>query len=512
MTLTLVRPRQMNHEQEYISAVAIVVICTLIAGGMFPHFAPANLIMVYLVGVVVTATRFGRSASILASVLSVAAFNFFFVHPYLTFVVSDTQYLVTFAVMLLVALTISTLTAQVRQQAALAHQREQRTASLYALSHEFANKRELDDLLRVAARHISQVFDSQVAVLLPDPQHELIIHTTENFISAENIHEQGVALWAFEHRQPAGFSTPIIPGARGLYIPMLTAGQVVGIVGVYPREREHLFIPEQLNLLETIANQTALAIERTQLAHAAEASRVQIETERLRNSLLSSISHDLRTPLASITGAASSLIQNVDTIDRDNRLELQQIIFEEAERLNRLVSNLLDMTRIESGAVHIEKKWDLLEEVVGSTLLRMQRTLSQHRFEKNLPQELLLVPMDSILIEQVLVNLIENAVKYSPTHTLIQLNIQALPDEVMISLADEGTGIPAGLEERIFEKFYRVAPENVGGSGLGLAICHSIVTAHGGRIRAESRPGGGSIFRFTLPLEGQPPEVIEEDE
>lgn len=496
----------LSKEQQYLATFMIVIACTLVAGVMFPYFDEANLIMVYLVGVVLTASQFGRRASILASILSVAAFDFFLVHPYLTFAVSDTQYLVTFAVMLLVALTISTMTAQIRQQAETARQREQHTASLYNLSRELSNTSGISQLIRSAAQHISQVFDSPVVILLPDSNHNLVVHTPENVLSAETSYEAGVARWVFENRQSAGFSTPIIPGARGLYLPLVTSSQVMGVMVIYPRQHDMPFLSEQHHLLETLANQTALAMERTRLAAEADAARMEIETERLRNSLLSSISHDLRTPLASITGAASSLLQNeLDTLSRQ---ELHQIIYEEAEHLNRLVGNLLDMTRIESGGIHVKKQWELLEEVVGSTLLRMKKQLTHHHLRKKLPDNLLLVPMDSVLIEQVLVNLIDNAVKYSPSGTTIELAVEVQEKEIVVSVADEGVGIPEGSEERIFEKFYRIAPEHTGGVGLGLAICRSIVEAHGGRIWVENRAGEGSIFRFTLPLEGKPPEVM----
>ncbi|HLA42232.1 MAG TPA: histidine kinase dimerization/phospho-acceptor domain-containing protein, partial [Aggregatilineales bacterium] len=383
----------------------------------------------------------------------------------------DTQYIITFAVMLLVALTISTMTARIRSQAEITHQREQRTASLYKLSREFASSQGTDELIHVAARHISQVFDSQVAILLSDSQQHLMMPTTENFAVTEtieeNIDKQGLAQWVYENRKPAGAGTEVIPGARGFYLPLVTSSHVIGVLVIYPRQRNSPFSREQQHFLEVLANQTALAIEKASLAVEAEASRIEVESERLRNSLLSSISHDLRTPLASITGAASSLLQKEQNLDLQSRQELHQIIYEEADRLNRLVGNLLDMTRIESGGIHVKKEWELLEEVIGSTLLRMKKRLSQHQFRKKLPEDLLLVPMDSILIEQVLVNLVDNAVKYSPAGTQIELEAEVQENEVVVIVADRGAGIPPGSEERIFEKFHRAAPENIGGVGLG---------------------------------------------
>jgi two-component system, OmpR family, sensor histidine kinase KdpD len=268
--------------------------------------------------------------------------------------------------------------------------------------------------------------------------------------------------------------------------------------------------PDQLHLLETFANQSALAIERARLADETEQTQVQIETERMRNLLLSSVSHDLRTPLASITGAASGLLQHHDHLD-EHSYELAQITYEEAERLNRLVSNLLEMSRLESGNVHVSKEWQPLEEVVGTTLLRLEKLLSDYPLKTNLPDDLPLVPIDSILIEQVLVNLLENAAKYTPPQTSIELSAWYEGNDVVVEVADHGPGVPMGDEERIFDKFYRARPTTAGGVGLGLTICRTIIEAHGGRIWAANRPDGGAMFRFTLPLNGKPPPVITEE-
>jgi two-component system sensor histidine kinase KdpD len=266
-----------------------------------------------------------------------------------------------------------------------------------------------------------------------------------------------------------------------------------------------------LHLLETFTNQTALAIERARLATETERVQVQIETERMRNLLLSSVSHDLRTPLASITGAASGLLQHRDHLD-DHSVELAEIAYEEAERLNHIVTNLLEMSRLESGSVQVTKEWQPLEEVVGTTLLRLEKTLSNYPVVTNLADNLPLVPIDGILIEQVLVNLLENAAKYTPPHTEIALSAQYDDKEVIVSVADRGPGIPTGEEERIFDKFYRAHNTTTSGVGLGLAICRTIIEAHDGRIWAANRPQGGAVFRFTLPIDGEPPQVPTDDE
>jgi two-component system sensor histidine kinase KdpD len=499
----------------------VVVCCTALAGLMPSYFAESNLIMVYLLGVVVVATRFGRGPAILASVLSVAAFDFFYVQPYLTFAVSDTQYLVTFGVMLLVALVISSLAVRLRQQAEAARQRERRTASLYSMSRELASTRAVEHMLRAAVRHIHEVFESQVVVLLPNAGGRLQPwgnitgwwggDMQERMLFAPNMSEHGVAQWVYDHGQMAGLGTDTLAGADGLYLPLGASRGTVGVLGVRPAQPRRFLSPDQLHLLETFANQTAVAIERAQLADEAQRAQVQIETERLRNSLLSSVSHDLRTPLTVITGSASSLLEGEAAFDASTRRELLQTIFDEGNRLNRLVANLLDMTRLEAGTIHVQKEWQPLEEVVGAALGRLEPRLQGRPVSVSLPADLPLVPLDSVLIEQVLVNLLENALIYTLGDSPIDITAWPADGAVVVEVADRGPGLPPGDEQRVFEKFYHTQPlGRAGGVGLGLTICRGFVEAHGGRIWAENRIGGGAQFCFTLPLGGPPPQVSTE--
>jgi two-component system sensor histidine kinase KdpD len=504
--------RRTSNGWAYVRALAVVVVCTGLARLMFPHFAPANLIMIYLVGVVFASLWCGRGPAMLASLLSVAAFDFFFVPPFITFVVDDTQYIVTFAVMLMVAVTISTLTGRIKEQAEIARERERRTAQLYAMSRAFANSRDTETLMRIAARHIEDLFHCPVVMLLPDVQGHVTPPARERTVEALSEHDQGVAQWVYEHGQVAGRGTERLPGAQGLYVPLITSHGNAGVLGIYPVRASDAFSPDQMRLLETFANQTAVAIERARLAEETEQARVQIETERLRNALLSSVSHDLRTPLSAITGAVSSLLENDQTLNADDRHELVQVAYEEAERLNRLLGNLLEMTRLESGGIQVEKDWELLEDIVGAALNRLGTRIDDHPITVNLPPDLPLVPIDGVLIEQVLLNLLDNALKYTPTTSPIELSAQARGNEVVLSVADHGPGLRPGDEKRVFEKFYRAQPKVSGGVGLGLTICRGIVEAHGGHIWAENRPGGGVRFCFTLPLDGQPPEVSAEDD
>jgi two-component system, OmpR family, sensor histidine kinase KdpD len=493
----------------YAYSLIIVTVCTIIAALMHPYFDLADLIMVYLVGNVVAATRYRRGPSVLVAILSVLAFDFFFVPPSLNFQPQDAGYFVTFVVMLLVALTISNMTIQIKEQAEAARERERRTASLYGMSREFANSSSVDELVQIAIHHIKDVFNSQAVILLPNANDELQVHGAQQAPNMLNPAELGAARCAYDQGQSAGWGTQILSGANGLYLPLLTTERKMGVLGVCPAQPRSAFTADQLDLLETFTNQTALAIERARLTEEMGKAHLQIEAERMRNLLLSSVSHDIRTPLASIMGATSGLLRHKDKLDPQD-YELAQIANEESQRLSRWVGNLLQMTRLESGSVQLEKEWQPLEEVVGTTLLRLEEMLVDHPLKPDLSDDLPLVLIDSVLIEQVLVNLFENAIKYTPSGSPIDLSAWAEDQKVIVEVADHGPGLPPGEEERIFDKFYRVHPMDSGGFGLGLSICKAIVEAHGGRIWAANRAGGGAVFYFTLPFVGEPPRVNDE--
>jgi two-component system sensor histidine kinase KdpD len=496
----------------YGEAVGIVALATALAWVLFPHFQPANLVMLYLLGIVLVARRLGRGPSILASVLSVAAFDFCFVPPYLSFVVSDTQYVVTFAVMLVVALVISTLTVQTRHQAESARQRERRTAALYAMSRELASTRAVDELLRIAVRHVGEVFGGEVAVSLPDASGGLVGRAGSLGRADADPNERAVAQWVHDHGQLAGLGSATLPGARALYLPLVGSRGTIGVLGIRPAQPQTLAAPEQLHLLETFAAQTALAVERGLLGEEAARAQLGIEAERLRNSLLSSVSHDLRTPLATITGAASGLLEGAERLEPAARRELLQAIHEEADRLNRLVNNLLDMTRLQSGAIQVRTEWHSVEELVGAALARLAGRLGDHPVTTRVPPDLPLVPLDGVLVEQVLINLLDNAVKHTPPGTPVEVSASVGAGEARIEVADRGPGLPPGDEGRVFDKFYRGSPAQARpGAGLGLTICRGIVEAHGGRITAENRPGGGVAFRVALPVTDKPPEIPSDD-
>jgi len=504
---TLSNPRDASG---YAYALAGVLIATVVDWLMFPYFAAANLIMIYLIAIVAVAIGWGIRPSIAASVLSVATFDFFFVPPYFSFAVSDIEYLLTFGVMLAVALVISNLAVRLQQQAELARYREKRTGVLYAMSRDLAIHRETGLLTQVSAKHLRDAFDAQVAVFLANVDKKVQLQRGELLFFDLDPKESGVAQWVYDHSERAGLGTDTLPGASALYLPLVASAGAIGVVAVRPSDSALLLDPERLHLLESLVNQVALAIERTRLSDEAQQAHVRAETERTRNAILSSVSHDLRTPLATITGAASSLASEQGELDLLARRELAQSIHREADRLDRLLKNLLDMMRLEAGAVQLKKEWHSVDDVTGAALVRLDGRLQDHAVDTSFPTDLPLVLVDGVLLEQVVINLLENAVKHTPSGSAIKLSASAKDREVIVEFADRGPGIASGEESRIFDKFYRGRLAREGGAGLGLTICRGIVEAHGGRIWAENRSGGGAVFRFSIPLPDQQPPVETE--
>lgn len=484
-------------------AVGVVAVCTLLCWGMLAYFDRSNLVMVYLLGVAFVATRFGRWPAVTATCLSVAAFDFFFTPPYLTFAVSDTQYFVTFAVMLVVALLISGLAVRAVEQAEAAHQRGRRTQLLYDTSRELSRVSAPDEIARAGARRVGEVLRGAAFVLLPGPDGRLLPALPDPGGLFADSREHAVAEWVFRHGRRAGLGTDTLSGAAALYCPLPGSDAPVGVLAVQPHESVLPLSPTHVDLLETLARLIAAPLERGRLMTAAQTARLEAETERLRSTLLSSVSHDFRTPLAAITGAASSLVSG-SALNPGARLELAQTIHEEAGRLNRLVSNLLDLTRLESGAVRPAREWHSLEEIIGSATRRMERALEGRHLETLLPADLPLLRLDASLIEQVFVNLLDNAAKYTPRGSTIRLSAERRGDEVVVEVADNGPGLAPGDEQRVFEKFVRRSSHR-GGFGLGLAICRAAVEAHGGRIWAENRHPAGVAICFTLPAADGPP-------
>lgn len=472
-----------------------------------------NIVMSYLLAVVFVSARYGRWPGVLASVLSVASFDFFFVPPRFSFAVSDTQYLFTFAVMLVIALTISSLTSGMRFQAHVSRQRERRTTSLYDLSKELSGALGYDQILDIGVRYVESVFQTRAAILLPDSQEKVRqpVIDAEREATWPDI-EPGVAQWVYDHQEAAGLGTNTLPANKSLYLPLKAPMRTRGVLTIQPHQARQIFQPEQQRLLETFASQIALAIERVHYVEVAQDAVVSMESERLRNSLLAAISHDLRTPLTVIVGLASRLRdEQAETgVNHGKELSLINHIQDEALRMSGLVSNLLDMARLQSGNVRLNKDWQMIEEVVGSALRICARHLTSHSIVTQLPANLPLVEFDAVLLERVFCNLLENAAKYTQADSQIEIVGKVQGEELIVAVLDNGPGLPQGMEEKVFEKFLRGERESSKpGVGLGLAICRAVMDAHQGRIWAEQRAGGGAAFYLALPL-GTPPRTPED--
>jgi two-component system, OmpR family, sensor histidine kinase KdpD len=493
----------MQRTRGAVLAAAIVAVATVLAILLRDTLAPTNLAMIYLGGVVAIATHCSRRVSVTASFLSVAAFDFFCVPPYLTFAVSDYQYVVTFAGMLAVALVISTQTARLREHVVQAAGREARTEALYRLSRGLAGESSIFEAARAAAMLAEQVFGTRAVMFLPEDDGRLSFRRRTSDPLPVPPSEESIAQWVFEHGHKAGLRTDTLPGATALYLPLRGARETFGVLAVLPDSAGRIFAPEQQHLLEVFASQTALAIERTVSQRAAEETRFHMQTEQMRSSLLSAVSHDLRTPLASITGAASTLRAQGDRLPLETKQELLESISDEADRMGRLVSNLLDMTRFESGGVELRRDFYPLEEIVGTVLQRMERQLEGRAVLTELSENLPMVFVDDVLFGQVLWNLLENSAKYTAPGSPLDLVAFENDGAVTVEVRDRGPGVPPGEEERIFEKFYRGQSTGARGAGLGLPICRAIVQAHRGTIQALARTGGGAIFRIRLPIESR---------
>jgi len=509
----------------YLASLGMVLLATLLGIFVRIDFEPTNLVMLYLAVVVISAVYLGRGPSLLAAITGVLAFDYFMVPPYLTLAVSDTQYILTFTGLFVVSLVVSTLTTRVREQAEAAIQREAQTSALYNLGRDLTSASGLEQVVEIIIAHIGQIFGRQVAIFLPEnggphsgahpnggwqngnPQNAARVGVIKVFAASPGYEpdeaELAVAAWAYQHDQPAGRGTDTLPAAPLRCQPLKTARGLVGVLGVRPPAASALLSPEQRQTLAAFANQAALSIERAMLVEQARQAELLQATEKLQTALLNSISHDLRTPLVSITGALSSLTETGIALDEESRRSLLQTAREEADRLNRLVGNLLNMTRLESGAMHIHLEPHDVQDAIGAALDQLGDRLGERPVTVDLAPDLPLVWMDFGLIVQTLVNLLDNALKYSPSDALIEVSARQLDGRLQLRVCDRGLGIPEEDLPHIFDKFYRVQrPGSVSGTGLGLAICKGIVEAHRGSLRAERRAGGGSIFTLEFPLGG----------
>jgi two-component system sensor histidine kinase KdpD len=485
----------------YLAAFGISLACTSLAAVMYPYFELTNLIMVYLLGATITALKTGRGPASAAAVVNVLAFDFFFVPPRYSFAVTDLQYVVTFGVMLAVALVIATLVASVRTQTQVAVTRERRTALLYAMSEELVSTRSIDELAEVAVKHLAETFASRTVVLFPDGNGRLRYPTGSPGGDSLRGADLSIAQWVYDHGEPAGLGTDTLQSADESYLPLRGSQRALAVLVVQPLHRRRLFMPEQRQLLETFAAQIALTLERARLQEEAQRSRISAETEGMRNTLLASISHDLRTPLAVIEGASSALSDPAMHFNEEARRSLLARIASKSREMTTIVSNVLDLMRLQSGQLSLRLDWVTIDDLVNSALLRQATQLIEHPIELRFATELAPVRVDGSLLLQVFVNLLENVVKYTPAGTPVIISGVPEGPFLRITFDDAGPGLPPGDPERVFAKFHRGNEEgSTGGAGLGLSICRAIIAAHGGEITACQRPGGGARFSFTLPM------------
>jgi len=489
---------------DLVRAAVIVGLTTAFARAVKSVVDVPDVEMLFLLGVMVVGLTSGRTASTFAAALAVASYDFFFVPPYLTFAVRDARYVLTFAMMFGVSLVISTLARRLRLQQLAAVDRERTTGALFALTRDLAAALDAAGVGAVCARAVAEAFDAE-AVVLQRRGEEL--HPLASWPSGTELEPSALAVarWVTDHGEPAGRGTDTLPGERVLCVQVRSGSEVLGALAV---RRERALGGRQRNFLDALTRQVGLALDRVRLAEEARAAALRARTEELRSGLLSTVSHDLRTPLAAITGAATAL-RDGPPLSIDQRGEMLGTIVEEAERLERLVGNLLDMTRLDSGTVEPKREWVPLVEVVGGALTRLERRLAGRPVKVDIPEDLPLAWVDPVLLQQLFLNLFENALKYTADDAPLDVKATREGGTLLVEVADRGPGIPPGEEERIFERFHR-GPQAGGphhGAGLGLPIARAIAQVHGGRLTAANRPGGGAVFRLALPA-GDPPAAV----
>lgn len=482
----------------YLYSLLLVVVISVFTELVTPEFSPTNLIMIYLLGVVLAAVYLGRGPAILASVTGVLVFDFFFVPPQFTLSVADTEYLLSLIGFLIVSLVISYLSTKARDQALAARLREADTSALYALSRDLAVTNSLEEIYLAVSAHVDQIAKSESMIILLLGNGYYVL--PENFELLGLSYNKEIAGWVIEHGKNTDKKTLNFARVEESYFPLKTAQKTIGVLFVKPKNINEISNLGTSRILEAIASQVALAIEHRQFAEQFQQMKLLQATENLQTALLNSISHDLRTPLVSITGVLSTLDDGTP-LEEEDRRSLVSTAREEADRLNRLVGNLLDMTRVESGALHIKRDLTDIQDLIGTVFGEMEKRLGNRDVKIDISDNLPLVSVDYVLIEHALINLVDNAIKYSPENSPLEIKAWENKEEVLIAILDHGVGIPINDYSRIFDKFYRVQrPELVTGTGLGLAISKGIVEAHHGRIWAENRASGGAIFTIALPL------------
>ncbi len=504
-------PPELNSTYaDYLKALLIVAVVTgvhLFLFNTFEWMEYQSVGLTALLTVLVIAVYLGRGPALLAAAVSAISWNFLFIEPRLTFTVAHTQDIILLLLYFAIAIFAGNLTARIRQQERQTRHHAERTFALYSLAHETATAVNMDDVLQTAVTQIGRVFDAEVAILLAEKGELARLPHPCSTLSLDT-KEYSVALWVYDNSKLAGRFTDTLASAQGQYHPLHTATRTVGVVGLKRQDFERLSIDQEL-LLETFIGQIALVIERELLDEAAKESAMLRETERLYTNLLNSISHELRTPIATIKGVSSSLADPMIEADNMTRAALVEDMQNAADRLNRLVENLLDMSRLESGRLQLKREWCDLGDIIGVAVKQMRDCVTSHPLDIALSPDLPLIVADFVLLEQVIVNLLDNACVYTPPGAPIRITARQTANEIELTISDAGPGIPPELLTRIFDKFYRLPGTTTGGTGLGLSICRGLIEAHNGTLTAENLPEGGARFTIRLPLTGTPPPVQE---
>ncbi|CAM5182666.1 histidine kinase OS=Castellaniella defragrans OX=75697 GN=HNR28_003254 PE=4 SV=1 [Castellaniella defragrans] len=487
-------------------AIATLACCvtTAIAGWLLQVFDLSNVVMLFLITVVYVSLKLGRWAGAWASVLSVAAFDFFFVAPKFSFTVADTQYIFTFGLMLAVAITIGQLAAKLRAEATVARKGEKRASALVRVTRDLAGALVVEQIISVCRDTIEPLFERRIALVLPDGAGRLVAARGVGFV------DRSVAQWCFDHMEEAGHGTQTLHAAKALYLPLRGPMAPRGVLAVELGEASLPMAPDNRRLLDACCSAIAQALERIHYVEVARDTIVRMEGEKMRNTLLSAVSHDLKTPLTAIRGLAETL-EHPEGLAEQERLDIARSIRVESDELKRLVSNLLDLARIQAEGARLRKEWHPLSEIVGSALARVAGALKPRKILTDFPSSLPLVEVDAVLVEHVLLNLLDNAAKYTPVSSTISVKGRRLGDSVCIVVEDDGPGLPPGDVEMLFEAFMRGRKESsIAGVGLGLALCRRIVAAHGGTLVARSREPHGAVFEIRLPLRDPPPGLDSE--
>ncbi len=510
-------PRQWRFGFGYVAAVLIVLACTVLSRIIdWWNLSDANIVMIFLGGTVIVAARYGHGPSLLSSILSVMLFDYYFVTPRFSFGPNDAQYFIMLGAMLGTGLVVSELTARLKIQLRDSRQKEHRTAQLYQMTRQLSTLTGSEDFLATAGQQLIRIFPGEVMLFLRGPDNTLQLRLGEGTSIAAVPVNLTAAGWVLENNRPAGLGSEAMPQATALFVPMAGSERTVGVLGIRPTDEDCFRDAEQRGLLETCASVIALSIERDQSSAEAQRAQMQVQSEQLRNSLLSSVSHDLRTPLAMIAVTASSLLEDSTEQNWPAKRDMLETVVDESHRLSRQVDNLLGMARLNSGAIVLNRDWEVLEELVGVAIRQLRPELNGHGVDVEIPQAFPMLWVAGDLIEKVFVNLLENAIRYTPVGTKIEITVSRETvnrdeDQAVIRVADNGPGLPRGQETKVFDKFFQgntaIVADGQRGIGLGLAICKSIVHAHGGQIMAANRPQGGAEFTILLPCPKEEPQL-----